>query len=234
MFRVRVVLVLRNTMCASLINSLTLLAHFLLLLIGQMGAWKAHHKKLCRNFNTFTASNEYQALTPHDQVDALLLSQMIADSASWRVGQSASGPHATFLDLLKGPRADTFELPLCLPKGALPSESLTLAQELYGRFGNNNFALHSHLNAYANGIFPLASRLFNHSCVPNAACKYIIRASESVAMQVVALRDITEGEEVRTLNDTLGLSLKLNPYRRSQSRTWTLPCRTRHARRRWR
>ncbi|EIW59441.1 SET domain-containing protein [Trametes versicolor FP-101664 SS1] len=162
----------------------------------QMGAWKAHHKKLCKNFNTLTTSNEYQALTPHDQVDALLLSQMIADSASWRAGQSTSGPHATFLDLLKGPRADVFELPLCLPKGALPSESLSLAKELYGRFGNNNFALHSHLNAYAHGVFPLASRLFNHSCIPNAACKYIIRASEPVAMQVVALRDIAEGEEI--------------------------------------
>ncbi|OJT13051.1 Histone-lysine N-methyltransferase ASHR1 [Trametes pubescens] len=162
----------------------------------QTRAWKAHHKKLCKNFNTFTTSTEYQVLTPHDQVDALLLSQMIADSASWRAEQSSSGPHATFLDLLKGPRADVFELPLCLPKGALPSESLTLAQELYGRFGNNNFALHSHLNAYAHGVFPLASRLFNHSCVPNAACKYILRPSESVAMQVVALRDIAEGEEI--------------------------------------
>lgn len=207
-----------------------MLAHFHII-TGQTGAWKAHHKKQCKNINTFTTSNEYQALTPHDQVDALLLSQMIADSASWRAGHNASGPHATFLELLKGPRADVFELPLCLPKGALPSDSLSLAKELYGRFGNNNFALHSHLNAYAHGVFPLASRLFNHSCVPNAACKYIISPSEPVEMQVVALRDIAENEEVRPLNDISGLSITPNTYRRSQSRIWTPRCRTRPDRR---
>jgi hypothetical protein len=68
--------------------------------------------------------------------------------------------------------------------------------ELYSRFGNNNFVIHSHLVSIAHGIFPLASRLFNHSCVPNAVAKYIFTESEPVRMDVVALRHIKEGEEV--------------------------------------
>ncbi|KAI0365729.1 SET domain-containing protein [Pilatotrama ljubarskyi] len=167
----------------------------------QNAAWKAHHKKLCKSYNAFAASTEYQALTPHDQVDALLLSQMVAEPGPWRpVQNGGSGnlldPYATFLELLKGPRADGFELPLCLPRGAGNPEILAVARELYMRFGNNNFVVHSHLNSYGHGVFPLASRLFNHSCVPNAVCKYVIRRSEPVLMQVVALRDIEEGEEI--------------------------------------
>jgi hypothetical protein len=72
-----------------------------------------------------------------------------------------------------------------------------ILDELYSRFGNNNFAVHSHLVSVAHGIFPLASRLFNHSCVPNAAAKYIFTVSEPVCMDVVMLREIQEGEEVR-------------------------------------
>ena len=72
-----------------------------------------------------------------------------------------------------------------------------LLDELYSRFGNNNFAIHSHLVSMAHGIFPLASRLFNHSCIPNAAATYIFTESEPVRMDVVALREIKEEEEVR-------------------------------------
>ena len=71
-----------------------------------------------------------------------------------------------------------------------------ILDELYSRFGNNNFAIHSHLVSIAHGIFPLTSRLFNHSCVPNAVAKYIFTESEPVRMDVVALREIREGEEV--------------------------------------
>jgi SET and MYND domain-containing protein len=41
--------------------------------------------------------------------------------------------------------------------------------------------------------------LFNHSCVPNAAARYILTPSKSVHLEVVALRNIAEGEEVRQL-----------------------------------
>ncbi|KAI0823932.1 SET domain-containing protein [Trametes gibbosa] len=158
-------------------------------------AWKAHHKKLCKGFNAFAASTEYQALAAHDQVDALLLSQMVAHPSQWRT-EPLESSYSTFMDLLKGPRADAFDLPVCLPKGADRAASLALANELHSRFGNNNFVLHSHLNSYAHGVFPLASRLFNHSCVPNAVCKYIIKPEEPVTMQIVTLRNIVSDEEI--------------------------------------
>ncbi|KAI0770234.1 SET domain-containing protein [Fomes fomentarius] len=161
--------------------------------------WKSHHKKICKYYNGFAVSSQYQALTPHDQVDALLLSQLLADPDVWNVDahpDTLRDPTATFLDLLKLPRSDGFVPPLCLSKSAQTPEVSKLAEELYARFGNNNFVLHSHLNSYAHGVYPLASRVFNHSCVPNAACKYVITPNEPVRMEVVALHDIQEGEEV--------------------------------------
>ncbi|KAI0661947.1 SET domain-containing protein [Cubamyces menziesii] len=170
----------------------------------QGSSWRSHHKKLCKSFNAFTASAEYQALTPHDQVDALLLSQLLADPSQWHArpagdradASSLQDPFVTFLDLLQGPRADEVDIPFCVPRGANYTEVSALAKELYSRFGNNNFVLHSHLNSYAHGVFPLASRLFNHCCVPNAACKYIIKRGEPVVMQVIALQDIRKGDEI--------------------------------------
>ncbi|KAI0755043.1 SET domain-containing protein [Daedaleopsis nitida] len=162
--------------------------------------WKAHHRKICKIYNKFTAYNEYQALTTHDQVDTLLLSHLVADPDKWHVEPRADNalrdPLSTFLDLLKVPRTDGFVPPLCLSKGAQSPEVLKLAEDLYARFGNNNFVLHSHLNSYAHGVFPLASRLFNHSCVPNAACKYVIIQTEPVRMEVVALHDISQDDEI--------------------------------------
>jgi SET and MYND domain-containing protein len=73
-----------------------------------------------------------------------------------------------------------------------------VVREIYARFGNNNFVIHSHLTTFGHGVFPLASRLFNHSCLPNAAAKYTLSASNVPRMDVVALRDIAQGEEVRT------------------------------------
>lgn len=68
--------------------------------------------------------------------------------------------------------------------------------QLYSRFGNNNFAIHSHLTSIGHGIFPVASRLFNHSCVPNVAAKYIFHEAQSVVMEIIALRDILPDDEV--------------------------------------
>ena len=140
-------------------------------------------------------------MTAHDQVDALLLTHLVAEPAAWldRQGhvQDLDDPLSVFWDLLKLPRADGFVPPLCLSKGVQTAETLRLAEELYGRFGNNNFVLHSHLDSYGHGIFPFASRLFNHSCVPNAACKYVIMPTQPITMDIVALYEIAEGEEVR-------------------------------------
>ena len=171
--------------------------------LGQNREWKAHHKKICKHYNGFVVSTQYQALTSHDQVDAILLSQLLAGPDVWHVDAEHDplrDPASTFLDLLKVHRPDGFVPPLCLSKGAQSPETLKLAEELYARFGNNNFVLPSHLNSYAHGVYPLASRLFNHSCVPNAACKYMITPTEPVTMEVVALQNIPEGEEVRELD----------------------------------
>lgn len=167
---------------------------------GQNRDWKARHKKICKHYNAFIASSQYQALTTHDQVDALLLSHLVAEPVAWNrphETQDLDDPLSVFWDLLKLPRAGVFVPPLCLSKSAQTAQTPKLAEELYARFGNNNFVLHSHLNTYGHGIFPLASRLFNHSCVPNAACKYVITPTQPVTMDVVALYEIAEGEEVR-------------------------------------
>jgi hypothetical protein len=71
---------------------------------------------------------------------------------------------------------------------------------MYSRFGNNNFAIHSHLTSIGHGMFPVASRLFNHSCVPNVAAKYIFHEAQTVVMEIIALRDILPNEEVGVLS----------------------------------
>ncbi|OBZ71242.1 Histone-lysine N-methyltransferase ASHR1 [Grifola frondosa] len=155
----------------------------------QAREWKLHHKAICKLYNRYIASPEYQTLSPHDQVDAILLSQLLA-----QVPPDSDGAFATFLELLPGPPAFGGVPPIC--RKHISPDILDVAKNLYSRFGNNNFVLHSHLDAYAHGIFPLASRLFNHSCTPNSATKYIITPSEPVRMEVVALRDISADEEV--------------------------------------
>lgn len=113
---------------------------------------------------------------------------------TWTAGKD--GPLDMFLDLLRGPATHPLSLPVSLGQPVTDPALLTAAKEFYERFGNNNFVIHSHLDSYAHGVFPLASRLFNHSCVPNAVTRYIISPSEAVRMEVIALRDIAEGEEV--------------------------------------
>lgn len=125
-------------------------------------------------------------------MDGILLSHLAAHiSLSETDVDDDSSPIYTFLSLLPGP--DMTLPPTCMQKPALPAERLSA---LFSRFGNNNFAIHSHLTTYGHGIFPLASRLFNHSCMPNAAVKYFISRSQPVRMEVVALRDISANEEV--------------------------------------
>ena len=87
--------------------------------------------------------------------------------------------------------------PVCVPSNIRNDNTLKLAKDLYERFGSNNFTLQSHLESYAYGIFPLASRLFNHSCVPTAVYKFVIKQGQPTRMEIIALRDIAVGEEVR-------------------------------------
>ncbi|KAH9947569.1 SET domain-containing protein [Amylocystis lapponica] len=163
----------------------------------QAKEWKAHHRKMCKSYSRYVATSEYQSLSPHDQVDAHLLSQLLAElfpDDTYSHPAEDGTPLTTVMDLMKGP--ESAATPPILYSHPNISAWNVIAEELYLRFGNNNFILHSHLNSYAHGIFPLASRLLNHSCVPNAVTKYIITPSECVRMEVVALRPIAAGEEV--------------------------------------
>ncbi len=118
-----------------------------------------------------------------------------ADTRSAVGDLEQSDPVSIFFDLQKGPCVSARNIPLCKPANSLgvPPD---IVDDIYSRFGNNNFVVHSHLTSYAHGIFPLASRLFNHSCIPNCATKYVITPGEPVKMEIVALRAITSGEEV--------------------------------------
>jgi SET and MYND domain-containing protein len=78
-----------------------------------------------------------------------------------------------------------------------PPPPVDLVNEIYSRLGNNNFVVHSHLTGVGHGVFPFTSRLFNHSCVPNAVAKYRFSQGRSVAGEIVALRDIHPDEEVK-------------------------------------
>lgn len=137
-----------------------------------------------------------------------------------------------FLDLLTGPATHISCLPVSFGQQETDPSLAAVAREFYGRFGNNNFVIHSHLDSYANGVFPLASRLFNHSCTPNAVTRYIITPSEAVRMEVIALRDLVEGEEVRNRSRCSRRDGINSEYCRSQSLTWIRLCPSRPANRR--
>ncbi|KAJ6613275.1 hypothetical protein B0H10DRAFT_241912 [Mycena sp. CBHHK59/15] len=156
----------------------------------QVVQWQSHHKRICKRFNKYTSSLAFQALAPHEKLDAVLLSHLVAqlDGSLDSPSQSTRG----IMSLLPGP----VEPPL--PPIVYTSTRVAerVMREMYSRFGNNNFVIHSHLNTFGHGIFPLASRLFNHSCLPNAAAKYILLPSHPPKLEVVALRDIAPDEEI--------------------------------------
>jgi hypothetical protein len=167
--------------------------------IGQSRHWKAEHGKICKRFNEWVTSPGFQGLPSHEQSDAVLLSHLVG---RW-YASSALYPHpeegslfSTFMSLLPGPPGSDAAPPICRMKSSAATLSKYDLNTLYSRFGNNNFAIHSHLYSYAHGIFPIASRVFNHSCLPNAAARYIINRGQTLRMDIVALRDIEIGEEV--------------------------------------
>ena len=165
---------------------------------GQNLHWRAHHKVICKSIRQFLASSEYQNLPSNEQLDSLLLSHLVAEFYSGKHNRRGQDPaFCTMLSLMEGP-VPLNAPPICpMNKAVVPEDDI---QSLYARFANNNFTIHSHLVVYAHGIFPLASRLFNHSCVPNAAAKFIITPSRCVSMEVVSLTAIPQDEEVQYLS----------------------------------
>ncbi|KAI6144743.1 hypothetical protein BKA82DRAFT_16737 [Pisolithus tinctorius] len=156
----------------------------------QRAHWPAH-KKYCSNFARYTSSPAFAQLQTHQKLDAVLLTHLLAEFAAT---DTSSEELATFASLLPGPVSGLSCPPTCpLTTSRKSSHS---ASELYRRCGNNNFAIHSHFTTIAHGIFPLASRLFNHSCLPNAFPKYTFDRQHRVQMSIVAMRDIEAGEEI--------------------------------------
>ena len=154
-----------------------------------------HHKRLCRAYNSYVALPKYQALQDHEKLDSKLLSHLLAQLSLQANPYSFpdSHPASTLLSLL--PERGNFNgAPFFCP--ITPPPPGDLVDQLYSRFGNNNFAIHSHLTSIGHGIFPVASRLFNHSCVPNVATKYTFCEAQNVVMEIIALRDILPDEEV--------------------------------------
>ena len=164
---------------------------------GQTLHWRTH-KKYCKNLNAFFASRQFNQLESHQKLDALLLTHLLAECSA-RGTETKEGDNpglSIFVSLLPGPVASEDAPPTC---PLLTSHGpVQTANELFSRFGNNNFSIHSHLTTLAYGVFPLASRSFNHSCVPNAVAKYRIAPGEEVVMEIVLIRDIAPGEEVST------------------------------------
>lgn len=151
------------------------------------------HKKFCKRLASFTASAYFQCLEAHEQLDALLHTHLIADISSNAPSDSKAKQLSTFMSLLPGPQHASLPAACPMSVGVDVHQNL---EDLFVRSGNNNFAIHSHLTTIAHGIFPLASRLFNHSCLPNAAARYVICRGQSVRMEIVALREIKATEEI--------------------------------------
>lgn len=173
--------------------------------IGQKREWKAHHRKTCQTYFRPPTASSLQALSGSEDLDALLANQLVTEmfpKDSYVYEQTNDGsPFSIFMNLLKHPQANVTST------SSYPSRDrviygtpLTMADEVRSRFPNNNFMIHSHLTPYAIGVFPLASRLFNHSCTPNAVAKFTIIRGEPVQMDVIALRTIDSDEEVRLTN----------------------------------
>ena len=150
---------------------------------------------MCKKYARFTASPAFQVLSENEKMDAVLLSHLVVQTEDLTSSpDDTTSPLSVFLSLLPGPALNTHIPPVC----TIPPSSRDILDKLYLRFGNNNFAVQSHLDTIGHGIFPKASRFFNHSCMPNAAAKYQFMQATQVTMEVVALRDISAGEEVNS------------------------------------
>jgi SET and MYND domain-containing protein len=167
-------------------------------------------------------SSSYQSLAIDQQHDAILLSHLLAQFYLSETAEARSKLLSDMLDLLPHPE------PRAAPPTCSPHPEDENVQLFYSRFENNNFVLHSHLDVYAYGIFPLASRSFNHSCFPNAVPVYVFD-EEGVCMNVKLIRNVQAGEEVRGTGFFSQLS-NLNTFFRSQFHTLTLLFPSRHVR----
>ncbi|KAF8908335.1 hypothetical protein CPB85DRAFT_1376403 [Mucidula mucida] len=158
--------------------------------------WKRVHKRMCKAFNSWSASSGYQSLPAHEKMNLLLCSHLMSTMGTSDGLEDPRSELNLVISMMRDPSCVVPAVDICPLSGRYSANQRKLWDQLYQRFGRNNFALHSHYTTYAHGIYPLASRVFNHSCVPNAAAKYIIERGAPVRMEIVALADIAEGEEI--------------------------------------
>lgn len=155
---------------------------------------------------------------PDDQmIDCLVLSQLVAKIALQRPEHVV--PIANFESLLPSPLE--LEMPPVIPMRRVEPSLLSRAHALYRRFPNNNHVIPIHLRGIGVAILPLTSRLLNHSCSPNAVLRYILSASQRPRAEVVAIREISEGEEVRSPSLTIKIIFTNHYLTRCRSRIST-------------
>ncbi|KIJ54416.1 hypothetical protein M422DRAFT_775528 [Sphaerobolus stellatus SS14] len=175
----------------------------------QTKAWKAHHRRLCPRMQKFMASPSPQA-SPDSKLHLLLLAQLMTEHGTILEGAF----DRISMDPRELPWKDALPHPITALLTLLPAEGHTdsvmsdlsvfglkggpIAKHLTCRFANNNFAMHSsRMDVFGHGIFPLASRAFNHSCYPNAVPIYRVTSNRAGAeMNVVTLRNISKWEEI--------------------------------------
>lgn len=176
--------------------------------IGQSKAWKKHHRRICKDLPAFlnTTTDTQQRL------DCLLIAQLAAKHLSSEEGRGAIIRY--FQSTSTKPSPSDLDDPLralftLLPSARLAAPKLPLSKELLdatpkaaldyllSTIKNNHFCVATmSLQPIANAIFPIASRAFNHSCVPNAATAYVYKGG-AIIQDIRALKDIEVGEEVR-------------------------------------
>jgi len=137
-------------------------------------------------------SETYAALSDDQMMDSMVLSQLVAQIALQRPEHADS--ILTFESLLPSP--NKLEAPPVVPMRRVDVSLLSRVPALFQRFPNNNHVIQIHMRAIGVAILPLTSRLMNHSCSPNAALRYILSASHKPRAEVVAIREISEGEEI--------------------------------------
>ena len=168
-----------------------------------MRAWKAHHRRLCKTLPDFLTSYSYQRLSNSERAHSLILAHLLAEhskellsafSTQQLPSDDLSNPIVVLLSLL--PRSKNEPHPDLPHQDVIPGSLVTF---LSCRFSNNNFTINSsRLDVFAHGIFPLASRSFNHSCIPSAVPVFTVSPKSAlVKMNIQLIRDLNPGGEVR-------------------------------------
>ncbi|KAG9019751.1 hypothetical protein FRB90_009621 [Tulasnella sp. 427] len=174
---------------------------------GQTKAWKHHHRRICKDLPQFLNTID----DPQQRLDSILVAQLVAEHLCSNEGRGAiiryfqgSGSQVAEDDL-DNPLRALFTLqpteqipapPLPLQTNLVNSIPRMALDHLFSTIHNNHFSVSAlDLHPIAHAVFPIASRAFNHSCLPNATACY--RYDNGFIWQDTrALTDIEVGEEI--------------------------------------